>query len=670
MPKLDTGHTKELHLSRLPATIFATLLLMLLAGLLIVSAHEESQTFDEANHLGAGLMYLKHGDFSRNPEHPPLVKMLAALPLLPMGLTEPPPTHVPLFKGNDSAFGTGLLYSRGRDWESILMRGRMVIMLFTLGLGLLLFLAAREIFSPLAAVFALVLYVTQPLVLGNGNIITTDVALACLLFAAVYAFYRFCRRPSAARFALCAAASCLTIVCKHSGILVLPVLSLLAITDILLPVADAPGSRGGRLRRNAVALCLLCLLGYVGIWAIYGFRFYELHITPPIAQWAGQLSPLKRGLLLFADHHHLFPEPYLYGWVDILRIPSTRPSFLLGHIYPTSRWFFFPAAFVIKTTLALLVLLLVMPFTGVVGHRRQMVFFGLPAAFFFTVCVLSMMNGGARYLIPMYPYLMLLAGAGAAAMFQRSNLARVAVTALLLFGLVSTLHSYPNFIAYSNELFGGPSHSYRSLTDADGDWGQGLKQTSAYLAEHPDRNCWFDYYGNPGMNFANFDVPCKQLLSSFGHVIGEPTAPIPSTLTGTVLISSNDVDGPYWGPGDLNPYAGFRHRTPDAIIGNIVLVYRGTFDVPLLAAQTNATLATAMLRRGRLPEALTYAQAAVQQAPTSADVQETYGEVSLASGHVAEGRSAMTTALRLAQSDEPEFQTWIVDEIQHPPAHP
>jgi len=670
MPEPKFVSPASVSLSPRRAALLAALLLAVQASLLIGSGLQTSQAFDEANHLGAGLMYLKHGDFSRNPEHPPLVKMLVALPLLSIGLKEPPTSHIPLFKGNDSTFGTQLLYSRGPDWQPILMRGRAVIMLFTLTLGILLFLATEEAFGPLAALFALFFYVFQPLLLANGNIITTDMALACLLFASVYTFYRLCRRPSPARFALCAVATCLTIVCKHSGILVLPILSLLALFDVFLPIADEPGSRQQRLRRNGLAICALLVIGYIGIWAIYGFRYYELHIFPPITPWAAQLSPFKRGLLLFLNRHHLFPAPYLYGWVDILRIPSTRPSFILGHIYPSSRWFFFPAAFAIKTTLGLLVFLLLLPFARLINQRRQLVFFAIPAAFFFTVCMLSMMNGGARYLIPMYPYLILLAGASAAAIYQRSTLSRIAVSTLLFLSLLSTLHSYPDFFAYSNELFGGPSHAYRSLTDSDGDWGQGLKFTSTYLAQHPDSNCWFDYYGNPGMDFANFNIPCKQLLSSFGQVIGSPTPPIPSTISGTILVSSDDIDGPYWGPGNLNPYAVFRDRKPDALIGNIILVYHGTFDVPLLAAQTNATLATAMLRQGKLPQALAFAQAAVHQAPASANVQETYGEASFASGHIPEGQKAMATALTLAQSNYPDYQHYVIDEIQHPPPHP
>ncbi|MGD0548086.1 MAG: hypothetical protein ABR991_09730, partial [Terracidiphilus sp.] len=89
--------------------IIAVALLALLAILLFASVRQESQTFDESTHLYAGFEYWKHGDFGVNPEHPPLAKMLAALPLLSMGLKEPPPFFFPYFKASDFIGGSRFL---------------------------------------------------------------------------------------------------------------------------------------------------------------------------------------------------------------------------------------------------------------------------------------------------------------------------------------------------------------------------------------------------------------------------------------------------------------------------------------------------------------------------------------------------------------------------------
>ncbi len=153
-------------------------------------------------------------------------------------------------------------------------------------------------------------------------------------------------------------------------------------------------------------------------------------------------------------------------------------------------------------------------------------------------------------------------------------------------------------------------------------------------------------------------------------MVGIGSAPVPSTITGTVLVSSTDIDGVLWGPGNLNPYATFRDRKPDATIANIIFVYHGTFNLPLLAAETNASAATTLLRQGRLPEALALAQTAAQQAPDAADVNAILGQVLLASGQVTAGQQALTNALHLAQADHPEYQQSLISRLQQPLTHP
>ena len=128
---------------------------------------------------------------------------------------------------------------------------------------------------------------------------------------------------------------------------------------------------------------------------------------------------------------------------------------------------------------------------------------------------------GVRYLFPSTRSASSSPQQAAAAFFHRSRSRRIAVSALLLFTLISALHAYPNFLVYSNELFGGPSQTYRSVTDPDADWGQGLKWTKTYLDQHPDPNCWFDYHGNPGVNPATSAFHCRPLFTGFEH-IGRP----------------------------------------------------------------------------------------------------------------------------------------------------
>jgi 4-amino-4-deoxy-L-arabinose transferase-like glycosyltransferase len=669
-----SGFRLSKSISSRSANFIAIALLAVMAVLLVSSVRQESQTFDESTHLYAGFENWKHGDFGVNPEHPPLVKELAALPLLRMGLHEPPALPIPYFKAQNFINGTQFLYAGNAD--AILLRGRVMVVLLSVALGLLVFLAAKEMFNPLAAVFALFLFVFEPNLLANGALITTDMGLSLFLFASVYAFYRYCKVPSASRLALCAIATGLALLSKHSGVLVIPTLVLLAIVDFFLPRANSTNAQDRRrhLRRLALALITICVVSYVILWAGYGFRYAArpgaLQMMPRLEAYAAGLThPLQHNAILFLARHHLLPESYLYGWVDVLLIPGRTPTFLFGQVSSGGRWFFYPAVFLIKTTLTLLILLLLVPFARIMGRRREIFFLAVPIVFFTLTAITSQINLGVRHILPIYSFCIVLASAAAALLFHRSVLGRVAVSALLLFTVISSLRSYPNFLAYSNELFGGPSHTYRYTTDANADWGQGLKWTKRYLDQHPDANCWFDYHGNPTVSLAYYGISCKPLLSGFSHLVGVPVAPVPSTIKGTVLVSSTEVDGVLWGPDDLNPYRIFRDRTPDATIGNIILVYRGTFNVPLLAAESNASAATALLRQGRIPEAVSLAQTAVQQDRDCADAQAVLGQVLLASGHAAEGREALATALHLAQTNHPEYQRVLLDRLKQIQSH-
>ncbi len=670
----ETIEHRGTHLSPGTIRLIAVALLALIAILLLTSVRQESQTFDESTHLFAGFEYWKHADFGRNPEHPPFVKLLAAIPLLPMGLKEPPPIPIPYFKAQDFINASQFLYTA--DADAMLLRGRIVIALFSLTLAMLVFLAAQEMFNPLAGIFALGLFAFEPVLLANGALVTTDMPLACLFFASVYTFYRYVKKPSLPRLALCTLAAALTVIAKHSGILILPTLVLLALADLFAAprqlssgIPSEPPDRPRRLRQLAFVLLAITLASYVFIWASYGFRYAarpgQLQMIPTLAGYSAALShPLQRTVIAFLARHHLLPEAYLYGWVDILLIPGSRPTFLFGRVFGSGQWFFFPAVFLIKTTLTLLILLLLVPFARIRERRRELLFLTLPIAFFLLVAILSMLNMGIRHILPIYPFCIVLGAAAASSLVSRSMVARVAVAALLLFTAISSLHSFPDFLAYSNELAGGPSRTYRIVSDSNADWGQGLRWTRTYLDQHPTSDCWFDSY-NPLVNPAYYGIQCKPLLTGFGHLMGMGPAPMPSTITGTVFLSGTEVVGLLWGPGgDLNPYQTFRDRQPDATIGNVILVYRGAFDVPLLAAQTNALAATNLLRQHHLPEAVALAQAAVQQAPNSAELNALLGETLLASGRTAEGQHAIATAIHLAQTIHPEYQKNLIEQIQ------
>jgi tetratricopeptide (TPR) repeat protein len=310
-----------------------------------------------------------------------------------------------------------------------------------------------------------------------------------------------------------------------------------------------------------------------------------------------------------------------------------------------------------------LILVVLVPFAATCRRRRTLLYLATPAAIYLLIAVCSGMNGVERYVLPIYPFCILLAAAAAWEFAHRSRAWSVAIAALVFFAAVSSLHAFPNYITYANEAFGGPSKSYRQMSDSNGDWAQELKLTKKYLDRNHISDCWIDF-SDPFIDPAYYGILCKPLTSAWAHRGFPPPTGMPETISGTILLSATELDGHAWGPGALNPYDQFTHLKPDATPGNAMLIYHGTFHVPLAAAYSEITAANLLLKNHKMPEAVAQAEAAAQLAPDSADIQAALGQILKAAGKTAEAQQANARALHLAQTVYPEFQQPLIRRLQ------
>src|ERR1035441_3012218 len=193
-----------------------TVLFAVFALELYLSVRLESQTFDEPAHMCAGYSYWLRSDFGINPEHPPLVKLVATLPLLVERPKYPDPVQI-FFRAQSAFGGVQMMSEPGAD--AILAHVRAAVSIFVFVLGLLVVLATREMFGDAAALLALLLFVFDPLILAHGPLLGTDMGATCCIFATIYAFYRYVKRPSLLRLSVCCLATGLAFAAKHSAIL-------------------------------------------------------------------------------------------------------------------------------------------------------------------------------------------------------------------------------------------------------------------------------------------------------------------------------------------------------------------------------------------------------------------------------------------------------------------
>ena len=648
--------------------------LLLILGLqLVLSIRQESQTWDEANHIFAGYRSWTHADFGLNPEHPPMVKLLATLPLFSSPL-KTPELQDRYFK--EEAFIDGKDFLYGNDAEKILWRTRLAAGTITILLGLLVFLATREFFGTGAAFIALSLLAFDPNLLAHGALVTTDSALSCFMFASVYAFYRYVKVPTIWRMAVVGLAFGLALASKHTGFLVLPILLLLAFAEIARSTKNAIGTSqirkvlGQQSLKIVTSLAGITLIGLVILWSFYGFRYQArpdgLQLSPPLAEYIKGLEPHETWTISTLARWHVLPESYLYGLADVRLTANFYTSYVLGKIYAHGVWFYFPIAFLIKSTVGFLVLLLMSLI--VIGARRlncwrEILFLTVPPAFYLVVAFTVGMNIGVRHILPVYVFLSVLIGGAAWALIKRNRKWGYVVASLLVIHAVSSLRTFPAYIAYANEMWGGPSQTYKYLTDSNVDWAQQLKATKVYLDRRGVQDCWFVYFGEAVADFKYYGIPCRPLPTVVTLWLNERLE-VPVSIDGPVLISAGTLSGFEFGPGTLNPYEQFKHLTPTDVIQHGVFVFDGHFEIPLASALNHMQKAQNLLGAKQAEQALIEAQTAVMLAPNEVQTQLILGDVFEALGQVDQARAAYEKALVLAKTIEPEFQVRSLPGIE------
>ena len=607
--------------SRQTVALSVVLLLITLSAELLHVARVYSANWDEPHHLYDGYRILTERDYRANAEVPPLVKVLAALPLLPLHPAMPPHEGT---SREQSAFLEGRVFVFGNRGDRLLLPARCMCSLFALGMTLLVFFAGRHLFGVGAGLLALLLLVFDPLLLAHAPLISTDVPSACLIFGAVMAALVWAQRRSGIWLAGTALLCGLAMVTKFTGILLLPIL-------LLLVLGEAWRERSLRLLwRGLGAWCCVALTAWLVIWIAYGFRYASapagLAISPTLTAYAGSLpgTHTAEGLLLLG-RRHLLPEAYLWGLADTKHKEWEYVSYFLGRVHRHGPPGYFPLAFLIKSTLPFLLLLGLVPlaFRGTWRRDAQaLLFLLLPVSVYFVTIATSHFDIGARHMMPIYPFLYVLIGAVGWRLSQRGSAWAVAVGLLAVFQVVTSLRVMPSYMAYGNEAFGGPLQVRRFLSDSNVDWGQQLKTVRQYLAENHTQECWFAYFPDGAVQPEDYGVHCNRLPTPSGlWWFGLPME-VPPVIHGTILISESDLDGVESGDGPaLNPYEPFRTQKPTAILQDGVYVFQGSFSVPLASAWVMMRRSNELGKEGHHEEALAVAEEAERTAPGIAQVE-------------------------------------------------
>jgi Dolichyl-phosphate-mannose-protein mannosyltransferase len=490
-----------------------------------------SNTWDEPEHLAAGIELLDRGKYEYDTEHPPLARVFLAIGPYLAGARSfgtPPPEGTPE--------GLHILYVKGAYWRDLTLARLGMLPFLALLLTATWLWARRLLPSEGAALLAVVLLASVPPVLGHAALASLDVAAAATTLLALYALQCWissARGSTAALFGLIAGVAVVT---KFSSVPFIAVsLLALALTHAVAARRSPPVSSGAPQQRPAAAhapwraraagLALAALVGLLPVWLAYGPR------APDPAGVAFRFNWAVSYLLQQHGASHAFGILLSQLWLprelkDLVNgvvavkahNDSGHLSYLLGHVRLTGWWYFYLVALAVKTPLPLLVAgPLGMLWLAVDGARRGESWALAPLALVLAILVfasaVSRINIGIRHILIVYPFMAL----GAAYLtarawralrspqpvpvatdievsptvrqrpnhpWKRSKNLRLLAAAALLAGLAWQLSplwtAWPDYLPYFNETV---THPERVLVDSDLDWGQDLHRLELRAAQ-------------------------------------------------------------------------------------------------------------------------------------------------------------------------------------------
>ena len=536
---------------RFPAILAAAALAFhLFAGFSFIRS--AAATYDEPVHLSSGYSYLYTGRYVMNiMDHPPFSEMLSALPLLalkPLAFAGHPyfadfmPYH----------YGDLFLYQNSISPERLLNTARVfTFVIWTALFAWFIWLFASRLESAAAAALSLAIFCFMPVFISNDALISTDAAAAVFYFGSFALGWLFTSQKTAGeegkralkteagggglrlRAALAGAVSGLALVSKFSMFIVPPMVAAFWIADNLLRPRLKFSKLAGYLLLYFAACLLVVALVYKFNLALY---------------WDGLSATLSR-------------------------LDNGRSSFVMGRYTLKGVWWYFPAALAVKTPLLALLGALGGLWLVFRNFRRDYLWLILPPAVFFAVSLTAKVQIGYRHIMPVMPFIAVLAGLALARLLELKKGAWFAA-ALLALNAASVARAHPHYLAYFNEPAGGPSGGYKLFVDSNLDWGQEVKGLADYLKSNGNPPVILSYFGTARPESRGIDYFPLGIVSNVEMKgTGAQVCGMKEVL---LAVSATNLQGTYYP--DKETFSWLKARVPVFTAGYSIFVYNLSSD--------------------------------------------------------------------------------------------
>jgi len=490
------------------------------------------------------MQLLVYRQYTYETQHPPVARVMASLPLYLRGIR---------YAEKDDRWHAGDEILKSGDYRSNLALARLGVLPFFVITCAFVYAWTRRIAGDAVAFLAVLIFSTIPPVLAHAGLATTDMAATAAVTGASFMFLVWREHPSLGRSFGLGAILGVALLTKYSvwGF----VFASFLIVWILSP-------RPGR-KISPQAIVAVLLTTFVVMWACFGFTSSSVlegdpmsaaKLAPALARIAGTRLPLGQvpaGLAQVARH-----------------LSAGQPSYFMGEVHSQGSYLFFPTAFLLKTPIPVLILLLAGAFALVTSYRQKHrvtpawipVLLG---AAILLICIPSRLNLGLRHMLPIYPMVAIASALGAIYLLERKVRLQLnvwLVLGLLALQLAGAWAAHPNYLRYFNALAGNEPE--RLIVDSDFDWGQDTGKLAEYCREHGVKRISVALLGHP--DYATLGMPETQELPPFQRISGTIAIGESRFREGTASLS----DMP-----DRGAYSWLMSYQPVAVINRTIRVY-------------------------------------------------------------------------------------------------
>lgn len=538
---LLAGYTNKIN-------ILAALILVVMFFLMLGSTWNDSAIMDELAHIPAGFGYVVEQDYRLNPEHPPLLKTLAAFSA--QIFVHPYfPTNTPYWQDDINgqwAQGAKFLYESGNDADRIIFWSRIPLILLTILFGSLFYLWIKQRFGSATAILALTFFAFSPTFLAHGRYVTTDVGAAFGFFIAITALVNFLEVPSRRNTLIAGLALGTALLTKFSLLLLLPIYAIIFLFWLyVLPYLHFHE----RVRVGLRLLGKLFVIGLIAlllIWIVYALHVWnypqdrELSDAEFILTSFGFRPAVEFDLVLIQNKFTRPLGQYLLGALMVIqRAAGGNDTFFLGKVSAAGSPFYFPLLYAVKEALPFHIFTLIAlsfafkklsrikygpGWKKKINAARAWIkdhFAEFTALFFIVIywwiSVRSPLNIGIRHVLPTFPFIYVLVSRQIVEWIHSREISNpdtwfswfkqvyevyikslpkiLVVVALILWLVMDAILAYPYFLSFYNELAGGTSQGWKIAVDSNYDWGQDLKRLKIEMEKLKIEKIYLDYFG-------------------------------------------------------------------------------------------------------------------------------------------------------------------------------